>query len=443
MDEEPKINGPVENHKSSRFPGFYHLNVAKRLEALSSWFPLSMEEKWILRKETLTAEKADMMIENVIGVFGMPLGLAVNFKINDRDFIIPMAVEETSVVAAASNSAKLIRENGFLVTSSTPAIMEGQIQIVNIPDLEKACAAIDEAKDRLLRLANKHDPMLVSLGGGVKDIYHRKLETQSGPMLIVHIAVDVIDAMGANAVNTMSEALGPVLCEMTGGDTICQIISNLCDKSLVSARFEVNVGCVAKAGYSGKEVAERIVKAYHFADADPYRAATHNKGVMNGIDAVLIATGNDWRAVEAAAHAFAAKSGRYRPLTSYRLDGDKLIGEIEIPLAVGLVGGVTKLHTGVEILFKLMGVSSRRELAEIIAAAGLVQNFSAIRTLATEGIQQGHMSLHARNVAYSAGAFGSMAIEVANQMSREGRIRFDRAKEIIKNLIEQKKGKEE
>jgi hydroxymethylglutaryl-CoA reductase len=434
---KPKVVQPTEAEKprTSRLPGFYRLDVWERLDKLGDWYPLTTKEKWTLKNETLTAEKADLMIENVIGVFGLPLGVAVNFRINDKDYVVPMAVEETSIVAACSNLAKLIRENGVLTATASRAIMEGQVQLVRPHDPEQAVRDILEAKDRLLNLANRQDRTLVSLGGGAKDLAVRRIETPSGTMLVVHLSVDVVDAMGANAVNTMVETLGPVLGEIAKAEVVCQIISNLCDKSLVRARLELGVSCLANKNFSGMAVAERIVKAFHFADCDPYRAATHNKGIMNGIDAVLIATGNDWRAVEAGVHAYAARDGRYRSLSRYRIEGDKLVGEIEIPMSVGVVGGVTKLHTGVEILLRLMGMPSRRELAEIVATVGLVQNLAALRVLVTEGIQEGHMALHARNVAYSAGAIGDMAIAVANQMIQEGRIRFDRAKEILKKMI--------
>jgi len=439
MDEQKKIEPESPDSKCSRFPGFYRRSVSDRLEDLDSWVELSTEEKWLLKKETLTVEKANMLIENVIGVFGMPLGLAVNFRINEKDYVVPMAVEETSIVAAASRAAKLIRDFGKITAESSDPIMEGQIQVVGVSDPDSAVQRIERSKEHLIKLANKQDPILVSLGGGARNIYVKKIDSESGVMLIVHMEVDVVDAMGANAVNTMVETLGPAVAELSDGEIICQIISNLCDKSVTTAEFEIDTACLETEQYSGTEVAERIVKAYHFADADPYRAVTHNKGVMNAVDAILIATGNDWRAVEAASHAFAVRDGNYRSLTRYRLENDRLIGSIKLPLAVGIVGGVTKLHAGVQITLKLLGVTSRRELSEVIATVGLVQNFSALNALVTEGIQAGHMTLHARNVAYSAGAFGSMAIEVANQMAREGRIRFDRAKEIMSRLLAQKK----
>ncbi len=430
-----KVARPSENGRSSRFPGFYKLDVWERLDRLDQWLPLSTKEKWTLKNETLTAEKADTLIENVIGVFGLPLGVGVNFRIDNKDYIVPMAVEETSIVAAVSYAAKLIRDNGELSSTSSAPLMEGQIQLCDVKDPDQAIKQIKQAKSRLIRLANTQDRMLVDLGGGAEDLTARKLKTKSGTMVIVHLTVDVVDAMGANAVNTMVETLGPVIAEMVEGELLCQIITNLCDKSLVTARFEIDVDSLDRSGFPGKEVAERIVKAYHWADADPYRATTHNKGVLNGIDGILIATGNDWRAVEAACHSYASRTGRYRALTEYRIKNGKLIGSIEVPIAVGTVGGVTKLHPGVEILHKLMGIKSRRELAEVVAASGLIQNFAALRALVTEGIQQGHMTLHARNVATSAGAIGQIAVDVADQMIREGRIRFDRARELVKNFI--------
>ena len=434
--QKQKVDKPAA--RTSRFPGFYKLDIWERLDKLGEWFPLTTKEKWLLKNETLKAEKADLMVENVIGVFGMPLAVALNFRINDKDWVIPMAVEETSIVAACGHIAKLVRENGSLTANASHAIMEGQVQLVKVPDIDRAVKDILEAKDRLLKLANKQDRTLVSLGGGAKDLTCRRLETASGPMLIIHLAVDVVDAMGANAVNTMVETLGPVLGEIAKGEVVLQIISNLCDKAIARARFEMDPACLGSKEMSGARVAERIIQAYHFADADPYRAATHNKGIMNGVDAVLLATGNDWRAVEAGMHAYAARTGRYRSLSSYRLENGKLIGEIEVPVAVGVVGGVTKLHPGVELILRLMGMPSRRELAEVIASVGLIQNLGALRALVTEGIQEGHMTLHARNVAYSAGAFGDAAIKVADQMIQEGRIRFDRARELVKKLIIQK-----
>ncbi len=437
LQSESEKSGRVEN-RTSRFSGFYKLDIDQRLEKLNNdWHKLSTHERWMLKRETLTPELSDVMVENSIGVFGMPLGVAVNFSINGKDYIVPMAVEETSVIAAASNSARLIRENGMLTAESSEPIMISQIQIVDVSDIEAGIKAILDKKEELLDLANRQDPTLLNLGGGARDLEVRRIDTLSGPMLIIHLIVDTRDAMGANVVNTMAETLAPIVAELAGGDAICKIVSNLSDKRIVKVKFVLNdVNCLARAGYTGDEAADRIVKAYHFAEADPHRAATHNKGVMNGIDAVILATGNDWRAVEAGVHAYAARNGQYKPVSKYYRDKQgRLIGELEIPLAVGIVGGVTAIHPGVKILLKLMGVSTSAELAEVIAAAGLIQNFSAIWTLATEGIQKGHMTLHARNVAVFAGAIGEMAIKIANQMAHEGRVRYDRAKQLLKHFL--------
>ena len=433
------------NGRTSRLPGFYKLDISDRLDSLDNWHKLNTNEKWILKKETLTAELADAMIENAIGVFGLPLGLAVNFKLNDKDYIVPMAVEETSVIAAASNAARLIRENGVLTAESTDPIMISQIQIVDSPDPEIAKKRILEKKEDLLKLANQQDPTLIKLGGGARDIEVRLLETLSGIMIIAHILVDTRDAMGANVVNTMAETLGPIMADLAHGKTICQIVSNLADHRVVKVKFVLNdVDCLTRSGFSGEEAANRIIKAYHFAEADPHRAATHNKGVMNGIDGVLIATGNDWRAVEAGVHAYAARDGNYKPVSKYYRDEEgRFIGELEIPLAVGIVGGVTAIHPGVKILFKIMNVNTGPELAQVVASAGLIQNFAAIWTLATEGIQKGHMTLHARNVAVFAGAIGELAIRVATQMAHEGRVQYDRAKQILKHILVKEKREKE
>jgi hydroxymethylglutaryl-CoA reductase len=434
--KEPAFGEARKNGKCSRYPGFFKLDVTDRLDALDKWTNLSVKEKWMLKQETLTPELADLMVENAVGVFGMPLGLAVNFQINDKDYIVPMAIEETSVIAAASNAARLIRDQGKLTAEASDPIMIGQIQIVDSPDAEAAKTAILDKKDELLSLANSNDPVLVELNGGARDIEVRIIDSLSGPMVIVHLLVDTRDAMGANVVNTMAENLEPLVVELAGGEAVCRIVSNLSDRRMARARMALNVECLARGKYSGEEAARRIVKAYHFAEADPYRAATHNKGVMNGIDGILIATGNDWRAVEAGVHAYASRSGTYKPVSKYYLDGKgRLIGELEIPMAVGIIGGVTGIHPGVEILLKILNVSSSRELAQVTASAGLLQNFAALWSLATEGIQRGHMTLHARNVAVFAGAFGEMAIKVAKEMEKEGLVRYDRAKQILRKLL--------
>lgn len=426
-----------QNGRSSRFPGFYKLDLSERLDRLDDWYLLNNTEKWTLKKETLTPELADVMIENAIGVFGMPLGVGLNLRLNDHDYVVPMAIEESSVVAAASNAARLIRENGTMTGQASESIMISQIQIVDLADPVQAMQRILAEKKNLLKLANQQDYTIVRMGGGARDLELRWLDTRSGPMLIVHLLVDTRDAMGANVVNTMAETLGPIIADLAGGTVICQIVSNLTDRRMVKVHFTLdNVDCLARAGFTGPQAADRIIKAYHFADADPYRATTHNKGVMNGIDAVLIATGNDWRAVEAGVHAYAARDGRYKPVTQFYFDdAGKFHGQIEIPMAVGTVGGITKIHPGVKILLKMMNVETSAELAQVVAATGLIQNFAAIWTLATEGIQKGHMTLHAKNVAVFAGAIGEMAIRIANQMAHEGRVRYDRAKQLLRHFL--------
>lgn len=428
---------------SSRLPGFYKLPVSERQDRLSSLKNLSPEEQYVLRHESLPAGVADHLIENVVGIFGMPMGIAANFRINNRDLLIPMAVEEASVVAAASHIAKLVRDHGKLTTSSSEPIMIGQIQMVNLPDPEGAKQRILDAKEKILKIANDQDPVLNELGGGAKDVEARVLQTIRGPMLVVHLLVDVRDAMGANAVNTMAEALALFLEGISGGKVLLRIVSNLADRRIAKARLEVAPEAFDEHNWKGTEVVEGVLNAYAFAHADPYRAATHNKGIMNGVDPVLIATGNDWRAVESGAHAFAARSGRYGPLTKWeRAENGNLIGEIELPMPIGLVGGATKVHPGAKLALKIMGIHTARELGEIIAAVGIVQNLAALRSLVTEGIQKGHMVLHARNVAASAGAVGEAVGMIANQMIKEGRIRFDRAKQLAKQFIRAAGGQE-
>ncbi len=417
--------------RTSRIPGFYKLTPEERLRRVAEFANLTPEEQELLRRfGALDEATANRMIENVVGVFQLPLGIAVNFLINGRDYLIPMAIEEPSVVAAASNAAKMTREGGGVYTQSTESLMIGQIQLVGVKDPYGARLEVLRNKDEILRIANEQDPVLVKLGGGAKDLEARVIESRLGPMLIVHLIVDVKDAMGANAVNTMAEAVAPRLASITGGRFRLRIISNLADRRLVRAWTRIPVEAVG-----GREVAEGIVEAWAFADADPYRAATHNKGIMNGIDAVVIATGNDWRAVEAGAHAYACRFGAYKPLSTWELDEKgNLVGSLELPLAVGIVGGATRTNPLAKISLKILGVRSARELAEVIGAVGLVQNLAALRALASEGIQAGHMSLHAKNIAVMAGAVGDEIDQVAERMVREKRVRVDRAKEILEEL---------
>ncbi len=417
--------------KTSRIPGFYKLTPKERLEKVAEFADLTEEEVELLRRfGALDEATADRMIENVIGVFQLPLGIAVNFLINGRDYMIPMVIEEPSVVAAASNAAKMTREGGGVYTQSTESLMIGQIQLVDVKDPYGARLEILRNKDEILEIANEQDPVLVKLGGGAKDLEARVIDTRLGQMLIVHLIVDVKDAMGANAVNTMAEAVAPRLASIAGGRFRLRIISNLADKRLVRAWTRIPPEAVG-----GREVAEGIVEAWAFADADPYRAATHNKGIMNGVDAVVIATGNDWRAVEAGAHAYACRFGCYKPLSTWELDEKgNLVGSLEMPLAVGIVGGATRTNPLARISLKILGVKTARELAEVIGAVGLVQNLAALRALAAEGIQAGHMSLHAKNIAVMAGAVGDEIDLVAEEMIREKCIRVDKAKEILERI---------
>ena len=418
--------------KSSDLSGFYKRSPEDRWKAIREFGELTDAEIDTIRSTgALKFEQIDRMIENVVGSMPIPLGVAVNFRINGRDYLIPMAIEEPSVVAAASNAAKMARERGGFTTSTTGPVMIGQIQLVGVPDPHGARLTILGHRDEILSTANEKDPLLVKLGGGAKDVEVRVVETPRGPMVITHLIVDCRDAMGANAVNTMAEAVAPHIEKWTGGRVYLRIISNLAVKRLSRAR-----AVFAKEAIGGEDVVDGILEAYAFADSDPFRCATHNKGIMNGIDAVVVATGNDWRAVEAGAHAFAAwKAGGYRSLTAWEKDADgDLVGTIELPLAVGLVGGATAVHPTAKANVRLLGVKTAQELAEVIAAVGLAQNFAALRALTTEGIQRGHMSLHARNIAASMGAVGEEVDRVAEILVRERKVRMDRAKEILAEL---------
>lgn len=415
--------------ENSRIPGFYKLPPEERLKVIVKMTGLSGDDVALLTAG-LGVEQADRMVENVIGTFQVPLGIATNFIIDGRELAIPMATEEPSVIAAASNGARMAREGGGFVTSSTGPIMRAQIQATGIADPFAARQEILTHKDELTRVANALDPMLVKFGGGVKDIEVYVIDSRVGPMVVTHLIVDCRDAMGANAVNTMAEALAPRIERITGGRVYLRIISNLADLRLSRAK------AVFKAeGIGGKEVVEGIIQAAALAEVDPYRAATHNKGIMNGATAVVMATGNDTRAVEAGAHSFASKSGMYKSLTRYEKnkEGD-LVGTIEMPVAVGLVGGATRVHPVAKTAVKILGVKSADELSRIIASVGLAQNFAALRALASEGIQRGHMTLHAKNVAVQAGARCDLVEIVAARMAAERRISVDRATELMKEL---------
>ncbi|MDD4162173.1 MAG: hydroxymethylglutaryl-CoA reductase, degradative [Methanothrix sp.] len=421
---------------TSRISGFYKLAPSERLIAVAEQAALGKEE--IAQVQTgLSLDQADKMVENVIGLIQVPLGIATNFVIDGREVLIPMATEEPSVIAAASNGARMAREAGGFFTSSTGPVMRAQIQATGIGDPFAARQSILLHKDELTRMANEKDPMLVRYGGGVKDIEVYVIDSKMGPMVVTHLIVDCRDAMGANAVNTMAEALAPRIEQITGGRVYLRIISNLADLRLVRAK------AVFKAEeIGGHEVVDGILLAAELAQVDPYRAATHNKGIMNGVTAVVLATGNDTRAVEAGAHAFAGVTGRYKSLTRYEKnrDGD-LVGTIEMPAAVGLVGGATRVHPVAKTAVKILGVKSADDLSRIIASVGLCQNFAALRALASEGIQRGHMSLHAKNVAVQAGAKCDMIEIIAARMAAERRISVDRAAELMSELDEKAKEK--
>jgi len=409
---------------NSRLSGFHKRSVAERIAEVTSQCALTPEEAQALESGGISLEAADKMVENVVGTFRIPVGLATNFHINGKDYLIPMATEEPSVVAAASNAAKMIREGGGFRTSSTDPIMIGQIQVVKAKrGSEKR---IVKGKKSLLKYANSLDPMLVKFGGGAHDIKVRKVKD----MLIVHLHVNVADAMGANAVNTMCERLAPRIEEMTGGQVILKILTNYAVERTAKA-----TALIPKEQVGGEEYVDRIIWAYKLAAYDVYRAVTHNKGIMNGVTAVVLATGNDTRAVEAGCHSFAVKKGRYTSLTIWKKNksGD-IVGEIEIPVAVGLVGGATRTHPTAKANVKILGVKTARELGEVLAAVGLAQNFAAIRALASEGIQRGHMRLHARNIAVTAGAEGKNADRVAEEMVKLGKVNVDEAKRILEGM---------
>ena len=423
--------------RSSRIPGFYDKSQPDRAAIVAEWAGLSPKDAAALDGSGgLTPEQATHMIENVVGLHNLPLGVAVNFLVNGREVLVPMAIEEPSVVAGASFMAKLVREGGGFHAHTSDPHMIGQMQIIGSPDLHAARFALLEKKAHILDLANQIDPVLIKAGGVARDLEVRVIDDSPiGPFLVAHLIYDTRDAMGANAVNTACETLSPTIEQITGGRVHLRILSNLADRRLARAWCTVPTSALAFGDFTGERVRDGIIEAYAFAAADPYRAATHNKGIMNGVDAVVIATGNDWRAIEAGAHSYAARSGKYTSLSTWGKDKDgNLVGTLEMPMAVGIVGGATKVHPTAQAALKLMGVTNARELAEIIVSVGLAQNLAAIRALATEGIQRGHMGLHARQVAIAAGAQGNEVEIVAGKMVAEKKVRIDRAEEIMKDL---------
>ena len=426
-----------QSAQSSRIPGFYKLDVAQRRAQIAADFNLSDPSLAALDgRAGLDEQVADKMIENVIGTFGLPFALGLNFIIDGVERLVPMVVEEPSIVAAISNTAKLTRARGGFVCAATEPEMIAQVQLVDVPDLQKAQEAIREAKPRLMAKGDELAADMLRFGGGMRDIELRVLPDLDGDgggdMLIVHLIVDCRDAMGANTVNTIAEGLAPDFAQLSAGRVVLRILSNLADRRLVRARCRIPVANLGQGqNFSGQQVAENMLWAWRFAARDPYRAATHNKGIMNGIDAVALATGNDWRAIESGAHAYAARSGRYTSLTKYHIEGDDFIGEIELPMAVGTVGGATRTHPTVKAAYEIMGLKGASELGKLIAAAGLAQNIGAMRALASDGIQRGHMALHARQMALAAGASSEQVDRIAQELVRRKDIRVDLAQQLL------------
>ena len=420
---------------NSRIAAFYNLTLNERRVKVAESSGVELNDLaayWT--NGGIEPEAASYMVENVIGTYALPLGIGLNFKVNGRDVLVPMAIEEPSVVAGASFMAKLAYANGGFHASTDAPLMIGQMQLLDLVNLHEARLKLYEHKAELLALADELDASLKKRGGGARDLEVRTIENSPiGPFLVVHLIYDVRDAMGANAVNTACERLAPKIEAITGGRVHLRILSNLTDRRLARTRCTIPVAALAFDEYSGEQVRDGIIEAYAFAAVDPYRAATHNKGIMNGVDAVVIATGNDWRAAEAGAHAYAARSGTYTSLSTWGKDADgNLVGTLEMPMALGIVGGATKVHPAARAALKLMGIQSAAELAEIVVSVGLAQNMAALRALATEGIQRGHMSLHARQVAIAAGASGAQIETIAAQLVAEKNIKVDRAEAILK-----------
>jgi len=421
---------------SSRIPGFYKMSIEERKNYIIESFNLSDEDASRLSSQlSLPEETADKMIENVIGTFSLPLGLGLNFLIDGKDYIIPMAVEEPSIVASASYIAKIVREAGGFKTEATERIMIGQIQVVGCPDFKQAKEAVLAEKDTLIHAANDAYPSLVARGGGAEDLEVRIINEEGSPysqMLIVHLYVNTCDAMGANIINTMAESLAPVVEHLTNGKVYLRILSNYADRCLAKATCTIPPALLESEGFTGEEVRDGVVHAYEFAASDPYRAVTHNKGIMNGIDPVIIATGNDWRAVEAGAHAYAARDGQYSSMTTWSVDEQgNLVGELELPMSLGIVGGASRVHPRAKLAYNILKVESAKELARIIVAVGLAQNLGALKALVTDGIQKGHMALHSRSVAMAAGATGDLVDVIAKKLVEAQEIRVGYAKKLM------------
>lgn len=432
------------NAERSRFPAFYKLSVSDRVRIIHErgWLSAQDYETLASGEHTLKVHKADKMIENVVGVMGLPVGLGLNFLVNGHDYIVPLVVEEPSIVAALSSAAKVVRGAGGFSVESTEPVLIGQVQVVDVPHPAQAKAILLQRKDELLNLANSLHPQMVARGGGAQDLeVHLHARAEGSDMLVVHLLVDTRDAMGANLVNTMCEGVATLVESMTGGRVFLRILSNLADRAMVRARCVIPTADLATKGHSGEEVRDGIVLANEFASIDPYRATTHNKGIMNGVDAVALATGNDWRSIEAAAHAYAARGGRYTSLTRwYKGEQGELVGELDMPMKVGIVGGSLQSNATVALDLRLLGVKSARELAEVMGAVGLAQNFSALRALVTDGIQQGHMTLHARSVAIAAGATAEIFDTVVERLVESGEIKIWKAQELVVQVRKEARG---
>jgi hydroxymethylglutaryl-CoA reductase len=421
--------------RTSQLPGFYKVTVAERRELVSEATGVSVAEMAsALDGGGLDAETADKFVENVLGTYSLPYGVALNVRVNGHDHVVPMVVEEPSVVAAASNAAKMVRAGGGFTVEMDAPLMISQVQLTDVRDSAAASCAILAAEKEILAMADSSVPGLVARGGGARQLVVRTLGDASDAMIVVHVIVDCRDAMGANLVNTVAEAIADRLAVLARGRVGLRILSNLCDQRCVRVRCRVPAAALATDAMDGHAVIDGIINASRFAELDPYRAATHNKGIMNGIDAVVIASGNDWRAVEAGAHAFAARSGTYSPLSIWRRDGDFLVGFLELPLALGTVGGTLRVHPSARLSLKIAGVESSGALASVAAAVGLASNLAAVRALATDGIQRGHMALHARSVALAAGADGAELERVAAIIVEAREITVEAARHAIRVL---------
>ena len=421
---------------SSRIPAFYQLSVEERQQRIVDALGLTEDEvATLVAADALPLDAADIMVENAVATFALPFGVGLNFQINGQDYIVPMVVEEPSVIAAASNAALVARAGGGFVAEADEGAMIGQIQLIRVPDPEGAAQRLTAARSQLLTAAARLTPGLCRRGAGPRDVEVRLVDTPRGEtMVVLHVMVDTGDAMGANATNSLVEGLAPMVEEIAGGTACLRILSNLADRRRARAAVRVPVAALGRDGLAGEEVAERMLYAYELAWADPYRAATHNKGIMNGIDAVAVATGQDWRGIEAGAHAYACRDGAYRSLTTWSIEDGHLVGTIELPMAVSTVGPVTEAHPRVRLALRMLGVSSARELAGVMAAVGLASNMAAMRALATEGIQKGHMALHARAVSHAAGARGEDVERLREQLIADGEVKLARARELLRTL---------